>query len=283
MATFDVISNPVMKAFLAGSLSGTCSTLLFQPLDLVKTRVQQQNGNGNGSRVSIVRVVTGVVSKDSLSGLWRGVMPSMVKTVPGVGLYFSSMHYLKTTLCDGRPSHLQSILIGCSARTVAGSIMIPFTVIKTRFESPNFHYSSTISALRHILRTEGLRGLTRGLGATLVRDVPFSGLYLMFYEHLKNVTPADANQTHGSSAHFICGMTAGVLASLVTQPADVIKTRLQLSPDTKSVTTVIGQIYRQQGLVGFTSGLVPRSLRRTLMAALAWTVYEKMIKSIGLK
>jgi len=281
MATFDVISNPVMKAFLAGSLSGTCSTLLFQPLDLVKTRVQQQDTRG--TRVSIIRVVTSVVSKDSLSGLWRGVMPSMVKTVPGVGLYFSSMHYMKTTLCDGRPSHLQSIMIGCSARTVAGCIMIPFTVIKTRFESPNFHYSSTVSALRQILRTEGLRGLTRGLGATLVRDVPFSGLYLMFYEHLKSITPNDVKQTHGSSAHFVCGMTAGVLASLVTQPADVIKTRLQLSPDTKSVATVIGQIYRQQGLVGFTSGLVPRSLRRTLMAALAWTVYEKMIKSIGLK
>jgi len=281
MATFDVISNPVMKAFLAGSLSGTCSTLLFQPLDLVKTRVQQQDTRG--TRVSIIRVVTSVVSKDSLSGLWRGVMPSMVKTVPGVGLYFSSMHYMKTTLCDGRPSHLQSIMIGCSARTVAGSIMIPFTVIKTRFESPNFHYSSTISALRQILRKEGLRGLTRGLGATLVRDVPFSGLYLMFYEHLKSVTPDDVKQTHGSSAHFVCGMTAGVLASLVTQPADVIKTRLQLSPDTKSVATVIGQIYRQQGLVGFTSGLVPRSLRRTLMAALAWTIYEKMIKSVGLK
>ena len=125
-------------------------------------------------------------------------------------------------------------------RTVAGCIMIPFTVIKTRFESPNFHYSSTVSALRQILRTEGLRGLTRGLGATLVRDVPFSGLYLMFYEHLKSITPDDVKQTHGSSAHFVCGMTAGVLASLVTQPADVIKTRLQLSPDTKSVATVIG-------------------------------------------
>ena len=61
MATFDVISNPVMKAFLAGSLSGTCSTLLFQPLDLVKTRVQQQDTRG--TRVSIIRVVTSVVSK----------------------------------------------------------------------------------------------------------------------------------------------------------------------------------------------------------------------------
>ena len=41
-ATMDVATNPVFKAFVAGSLSGTCSTVLFQPLDLVKTRIQQQ-------------------------------------------------------------------------------------------------------------------------------------------------------------------------------------------------------------------------------------------------
>ena len=33
-------AHPALKAFLCGSLSGTCSTLLFQPLDLVKTRLQ---------------------------------------------------------------------------------------------------------------------------------------------------------------------------------------------------------------------------------------------------
>lgn len=32
--------HPVIKAFLCGSISGTCSTLLFQPLDLLKTRLQ---------------------------------------------------------------------------------------------------------------------------------------------------------------------------------------------------------------------------------------------------
>ena len=149
MATLDFVSNPVMKAFLAGSLSGTCSTLLFQPLDLVKTRVQSHMGEG---RMSIARVITNVVSQDSLAGLWRGLVPSMAKTVPGVGLYFSSMHYMKTTVCEGRPSHLQSIMIGCSARTVAGSIMIPFTVIKTRFESRSYNYSSIFQALQQIIR-----------------------------------------------------------------------------------------------------------------------------------
>jgi len=276
----DFATNPVMKAFLAGSLSGTCSTLLFQPLDLVKTRVQQ-----TGPGTSLVRVISSVVSQDSVRGLWRGLVPSLVRTVPGVGLYFSSMHQMKTSLCDGRPTALQSALIGSSARALAGSVMIPFTVIKTRFESRAFHYSSTAHALISILRTEGLRGLTRGLGPTLVRDVPFSGLYLMFYEQLKTWVPEEVSSTQGSAAvHFSCGLMAGLLASLVTQPADVVKTRLQLSSGSGlRLSGAVLQIYSDRGLGGFTTGLVPRSLRRTLMAALAWTVYENMIRSIGLK
>jgi len=280
MSAIDFATNPVMKAFLAGSLSGTCSTLLFQPLDLVKTRVQQ-----TGPSTSLVRVISTVVSQDSVRGLWRGLVPSLVRTVPGVGLYFSSMHQMKTSLCDGRPTALQSALIGSSARALSGSVMIPFTVIKTRFESRAFNYSSTAHALSSILRTEGLRGLTRGLGPTLVRDVPFSGLYLMFYEQLKTWVPEEVSRTQSSAAvHFSCGLVAGLLASLVTQPADVIKTRLQLSSGSGlRLTGAVLQIYRDRGLGGFTTGIVPRSLRRTLMAALAWTVYERMIGSIGLK
>ena len=280
MSAIDFATNPVMKAFLAGSLSGTCSTLLFQPLDLVKTRIQQ-----TGPGTSLVRVISSVVSQDSVRGLWRGLVPSLVRTVPGVGLYFSSMHQMKTSLCDGRPTALQSALIGSSARALAGSVMIPFTVIKTRFESRAFNYSSTAHALSSILRTEGLRGLTRGLGPTLVRDVPFSGLYLMFYEQLKIWVPEEVSRSQSSAAvHFSCGLMAGLLASLVTQPADVIKTRLQLSSGSGlRFTGAVLQIYGDRGLGGFTTGLVPRSLRRTLMAALAWTVYERMIRSIGLK
>lgn len=33
-----------------------------------------------------------------------------------------------------------------------------------------------------------------------------------------------------ATAHFSCGIIAGLLASLVTQPADVIKTKMQLYP-----------------------------------------------------
>jgi len=193
MATLDVaaFSSPVVKAFLAGSLSGTCSTLIFQPLDLMKTRIQQQAE----SRLSMRGVCKNIVAQENILGLWRGVVPSLVRTVPGVGLYFSSMHFMKANLCEGRPSHLQSVLIGSSSRAFAGAVMIPFTVIKTRFESNSYTYTNTYQAFKNIFKLEGFRGLTSGLGPTLFRDVPFSGLYLMFYEHLKSLYQKTTNST----------------------------------------------------------------------------------------
>ena len=67
--------SPIAKSFLAGSLSGTCSTLLFQPLDLVKTR-QQSHGL---KAPSMARVAHSIIATDTLAGLWRGVLPSICR------------------------------------------------------------------------------------------------------------------------------------------------------------------------------------------------------------
>lgn len=40
---------------------------------------------------------------------------------------------------------------------------------------------------------------------------------------------------------------------------------------------------QEHGLQGFFRGAVPRALRRTMMAAMAWTVYEQMMAHVGLK
>jgi solute carrier family 25, member 38 len=77
---------------------------------------------------------------------------------------------------------------------------------------------------------------------------------------------------------------AGLLASAVTQPADVIKTKMQLYPDKyRNVMAVMSHIQRKHGMQGYFKGLVPRMLRRTLMAAMAWTVYEQMMRGMGIK
>merc|ERR1712106_910361 len=158
-------------------------------------------------------------------------MGSIVRTVPGVGIYFSAMHAMKTNFCNGKPSSLASVVIGASARCIAGSIMIPATVIKVRCESGMFQNRGIGEAFQKIYGKEGLKGLTSGILPTLFRDAPFSGLYLMLYQNLKTGSAGMAPITGDSTLHFLCGISAGCLASMITHPADVIKTQMQLSAD----------------------------------------------------
>uniref|UniRef100_A0AAZ1X621 Mitochondrial glycine transporter n=1 Tax=Oreochromis aureus TaxID=47969 RepID=A0AAZ1X621_OREAU len=278
--------HPAIKAFMCGSLSGTCSTLLFQPLDLVKTRLQTlQTGVQPGSgRVGMVSVLLSVVRTERLLGLWKGVSPSFVRTIPGVGIYFSTYYSLKQHfLQDRRPGAAEAVLLGGGARTVAGVVMLPVTVVKTRFECGRYSYGSVIGALRSVCQTEGPAALFSGLMATLLRDVPFSGIYVMFYSQTKASLPKEISTSPVAPvANFSCGVLAGVLASLITQPADVVKTHVQVNPQLKTAEA-IRYIYMEYGLQGFFRGAVPRSLRRTMMAAMAWTVYEQMMARIGLK
>lgn len=102
-------------------------------------------------------------------------------------------------------------------------------------------------------------------------------MIFIFTEWLKSPTQA-------SAVHFSCGVMAGVLASVVTNPADVIKTRMQLYPERfPSILSAAMYVHQTYGIAGYLHGIVPRMLRRTLMAAMAWTIYEEITRSIGLK
>ncbi|MBN3298257.1 S238B protein, partial [Amia calva] len=280
-------AHPALKAFMCGSLSGTCSTLLFQPLDLVKTRLQTYSSLQQGSsRVGMVAVFLSVVRTEKLLGLWKGVSPSCVRCIPGVGIYFSTFFSLKQHFFSERaPSALEAVLLGAGARSVAGVCMLPVTVVKTRFESGRYGYVSVLGALRTMYLSEGPRSLFSGLTATLLRDAPFSGIYVMFYSQAKKALPPELTSAPCAPlANFGCGVFAGVLAAVATQPADVVKTHMQVQPGQHRWTGAAAtHIYRTQGVQGFFRGAVPRALRRTLMAAMAWTVYEQLMAKMGLK
>jgi len=280
-----LIGIPVIKSFLVGSFSGTCSTLLFQPLDLVKTRLQTGPKLQPGlTAPGVIGILGNVVRQEKLVGLWKGITPSMARCVPGVGMYFATLHVLSSHLTNGVPNPLEAVLLGLAARSISGTALLPFTVVKTRFESGVYQYNGIYTALKKIYGTEGAKGLYCGLAATLLRDAPFSGLYLMFYTQTRKLCPNSLKEGQFSSlVFFSCGVVSGSMASLLTQPADVIKTQLQLFPERFGNTTeAIIHIYKTNGLNGYFRGLAPRLLRRTLMSAMSWTIYEHMMKRVGL-
>ena len=55
-----------------------------------------------------------VVATENVAGLWKGMAPSITRTVPGVGLYFGSLHWLKTSFGGNtdKPGPLHAICLG---------------------------------------------------------------------------------------------------------------------------------------------------------------------------
>jgi len=273
----------MLKSFLAGSFSGTCSTVLFQPLDLVKTRIQTHIPVG--TPYGMVTAFKQVVCTDHLIGLWKGMSPSLARTIPGIGMYFCALNEMKRSFGGKEPSAFASIAMGSSARTLSAASLLPFTVVKTRFESGFYSYNGIGNALCVIYSKEGARGLFSGIIPTLARDAPYSGLYLMFYTQNKRLMSSESlNGPFGPLLHFSCGVVSGLCASCLTQPADVLKTKMQLYPDKfTSVRELAVSLYKSEGVKPFFIGLTPRLVRRTLLSAMSWAVYEQAIKAMGLR
>jgi len=296
-----------MESFIAGSTSGAISCLLFQPLDLIKTKLQlpvsqsmtetsrrrvvqkavlggREAPKHTYSQRSVVSLLNQVVRQDSVLGLWKGLTPSLYRTVPGVGMYFCTLHTMKSVLKND-PTFYENLMLGFTARACVGTVLLPMTVVKARYESGKYKYKTVSHGLRTIWRAEGARGLFSGCAATILRDAPYSGIYLMFYsqgkETMKNLSWVNEKNTE---IHFMCGMNAGLMASLVTHPFDVVKTQMQLYPHRyRSTGHCIAVIFTQQGYQGFLRGLTPRCVRRTLISALSWTVFEEIMKRMELK
>lgn len=310
--------------FVAGLGSGTFSAILLQPIDLLKTRVQQ---SGHHSLRIAIREIRD--SPRILPALWRGVTPSALRTGFGSAIYLTSLNAIRTNVsrvsfmaADSRSidgaldtkntareaaprrqhssslvklSNMGNLVAGAAARTFAGMIMMPLTVIKVRYESNLYTYNSIAAAGRDIFAKEGTRGFFSGFGATALRDAPYAGLYVLFYEQSKKRLSAwygsgDSSQSAARSTggmgvstaatiNFSSGVIAGAACSAVSNPFDAVKTRIQLQPGVyRNMFHAAHRMVTREGPRSLLDGLALRMGRKALSSALAWTVYEELVR-----
>jgi len=268
-------TESAVVSFVGGACSGLVCTVLFQPLDFIKTQLQANRSSPRGHSLfsSKAQLYKGLVQRS----WWIGLRPSLAKTIPGVACYFLTLSQIKK-MFDPNVGPASAVMIGSISRTITVIFVQPLTLIKTRYESGKFGYKSIHGAVRAIVAEEKLQGLYRGLGATIARDAPFSGIYLAIYSQLKKNAFSGSDSVISTTAS---GLAAGSLASLITHPADVIKTRIQLQNNVTQcdkLKQIVSALYKEAGIPGFYKGFAPRFARRTLVSATAWLVYEEVKK-----
>lgn len=290
---------------VSGGTAGLVSAFTLQPLDLLKTRLQQQQRDNSGYKTTISKELKKLTK---IKDLWRGVLPSTLRTSVGAGLYFTILSQTRTYLSGlkvtseksrssvlPRLSHAENWATGFVVRALVGGLTMPITVIKTRFESSMYSYNSMYESIEGIYRDGGDKGQFRnffkGTVATLARDCPYAGLYVLFYEGFKNELMPTLLAPMAVSDRFLASATnsgAAVLAASVstaiTAPFDAVKTRLQLNSNSRaspSILSVTKQLMREPGGArNLFSGLSLRLGRKGVSSGISWCIYEELLKHL---
>ena len=277
---------------LSGSLSGAFVSACVQPLDVIRTRMQADSAQGL-LHVTTPKTIRRIVEGNGIRALWQGTQPTVVRLGVGAGLHFFFLESLKPFF-EKKDRHGETtlgpwgaILTGGLSRAMAAVVSCPITVVKTRMEYAHIpgrtslavpKYNNTFHALQTIFKTEGMKGLYRGLTPTILSNAPFSAFYYLFYTRLQ--TRLQEQDLSPMVVNFASSTVAAIGATLLTQPADVVRTRMQLNLVNSQVGTtslqVLKGIMNSQGMYGLLVGAAPRMLKRTLQTALVWTLYEEI-------
>ena len=129
-----------------------------------------------------------IYSSEGFPGFMRGLVPSLLKSTLNSGTYFSSLYYFEEVLTSMnimKETHVHASA-SAMARVLQTVLSNPLIVIKTRLEVIGFNeYNSTYDACKKIVRNEGFGGFFTGLKVSLIRDVPFSGIFYPIYNFFK--------------------------------------------------------------------------------------------------
>ena len=164
-------------------------------------------------------------------------------------------------------------MAAAAAGEVASCIIrVPTEVVKQRAQAMAEH--SSLSAFKEILagKHESLfRGLYRGFGITVMREVPFTMIQFPLYEAMKRwqakrTAKAKVNPFEAA----VCGCISGGIAAALTTPLDVLKTRIMLHKEVilvylsyliyqnVSILAMLKRIIQLEGSTVLLHGLGPR-------------------------
>uniref|UniRef100_A0A6P7F231 Mitochondrial glutamate carrier 2 n=1 Tax=Diabrotica virgifera virgifera TaxID=50390 RepID=A0A6P7F231_DIAVI len=240
-ASFSLVPK-IVNGGIAGIIGVTC---VF-PLDLVKTRLQNQQIGPNGEKMynSMVDAFKKTYRAEGFLGMYRGSAVNILLITPEKAIKLAANDFFRYNLQtkDKVLPVYKQVIAGGLAGLCQLIITTPMELLKiqmqdagrveaaTKMGSQGQQIKEKLTATKlalNIIKTDGIFGFYKGTGATALRDVSFSMVYFPLFFALNELGPKRADSDTIFWATFFAGLGAGGVSALSVTPFDVVKTRLQ--------------------------------------------------------
>jgi solute carrier family 25 (mitochondrial dicarboxylate transporter), member 10 len=277
------------QPFWLGGAAGSMAACFTHPLDQTKYRMQVMT-----NKQPMFRTLIHFAGRDGVLSLWAGISASILRqstySTARFGLYNYFAGEVRHRTGQKKLSSMAEIACAGSAGGIAGMIGNPTEVALVRMCADGakpleqrFGYKHCFDAIVRIGQEEGLRTFSRGLGPNITRSILMNVSQIVSYSAAKQEL-LGFGAKDGLPTHFLASFLAGTVATTVCAPADVLKSRVQNAVTVNgvrpSVTKIIADSLRTEGLLFLMRGWTPAWMRLTPYTILTFVFMEQLKKLV---
>lgn len=238
------------------------------------------------TKPNMLQVAKSLYQQEGLEGFFGGVQTMMIGQAMIRAVCFTTNAAVidNLQLYGGELMDPSSIMLAAafSAGVTSSIVVTPVERIKVMMQSNPDVYADELQCIQAVLRKEGLGGLlTRGLGISLLREVPSVGLTFVLYTLMMQMS---MTPLLGSMAPLLLGAISGSVSCVPVYPIDCVKTRVQNTEGGDDESNAImspfeiaQDLFGTRGVSGFVDGLTPKMLRCAILYAVSFSVYETIL------
>ncbi|XP_060518149.1 mitochondrial glutamate carrier 1-like [Cylas formicarius] len=290
-------SFSLLPKIINGGIAGIIGVTCVFPLDLVKTRLQNQQIGPKGEKMysSMLDAFKKIHKQEGFFGMYRGSAVNILLITPEKAIKLAANDFFRYHLQtkDKTLPMIRQMLAGGLAGLCQIVITTPMELLKIQLQDAGrvaaqaaiggktVHRTSATQIALGLFKQQGILGLYKGTGATMLRDVSFSVIYFPLFATLNDLGPrkSDGSGEAVFWCSFLSGCAAGSLAALSVNPFDVVKTRLQALSKAEGERSYTGignafiNIMRYEGPTAFFKGGACRMIVIAPLFGIAQTVY----------
>lgn len=271
---------------IAGVLGSVGAMILTYPLLTITTRQQVEK-----DKTTVVQIIKEIIQKGDWKQLYSGLNTSLVAVATSMGIYFYSFEKLKKVILENAArtdlTTIESLFIGYVAGVINTTITTPIWVITTRQQAKR---ESLFTIAKKIWNESKFQGFFKGWYASVILCIN-PAIQWMVYEQLSQLVVKFQKSKLSGIQVFILGAISKIVATLITYPYIVIKSRMQASIDEKnnsansdeikykykSTTHALTEITKKEGIAGLYKGLNSKIVQSVLNSAFMFYFKEQTV------